>query len=264
MELQSIFSFLGLKDEHRRMYLANLGWGETSITNIAYKAKVPRTSAYVYMEDLLEMGLLLKRIKQGKSFYKAADPEYLEVLLNQKQMELEHSRSTLRNNFSQLQAMQNNTTNKPKIELLEGSEGIKQAYDRTFEAEEIWIQCLTEEYGTVVSDKFFEEYFKKFFEESTIRSKEILKLEDEEYVSKYQSSKNLQLRVPVEQKTETDFWVYDNKVTFVSFNSNRPYALVIEDPDIARCVKNMFDLAWKRASTIDPRVMQGESIKTEF
>ncbi|MBD3362352.1 hypothetical protein GF362_01380 [Candidatus Dojkabacteria bacterium] len=264
MNLTNIFKQLGLKEEHEKVYLANLAWGETIITNLARKTKIPRTTVYLLIEDLLNFGLVTQTLKNGKTYYVPASPEILETLLEQKQKQLQNSIFELKSKMSDIKAMNNSNSKKPKVEFLEGSEGIKQAYERTFEAEEIWIQCLTEDYQQVIPDNFFEDYFNRFFKKSDIKSKEILKLDDEDYVSKYQSDKNLQLRVPIQSKTETDFWVYDNKVTFISFNKDRPYALVIEDEDIARCVRNMYDLAWKRASEIDPRVRKGKEVRTDF
>lgn len=264
MNLESIFSQLGLSEDHVKVYLANLEWGETIITNIARKSKLPRTSVYLFMEDLLALGLITQRLEGNKTFYAAADPDMIEVLLQKKSLEITNSLQQLQQSMSNLKAMQNANPKKPKVEYLEGAEGIMQAYERTFEAEEMWIQCLTDEYTKIVPEKFMNDYFNRFFKQSKIRSKEILKMEDEEYISEYGSDKNLQLRVPVYKNTETDFWVYDNKVTFVSFNTDKPYALIVEDEGIANAMKNLYDLAWRKASELDPRVKAGDKVRTAF
>lgn len=264
MNLSNIFKQLGLKKEHEELYLASLEWGETIITNLARKTKIPRTTVYLLIKDLLDFGLITQTLKDGKTYYVPSSPEVLETLLEQKQKQLQNSIFELKSKIMDIKAMNNSNSKKPKVEFLEGVEGIKQAYERTFEAEEIWFQCLTEDYEQVTSSSFFEDYIERFFKRSDIRSKEILRLEEEYYFSEYKSDNNLQFRVPVKNKTETDFWVYDGKVTFVSFNKDRPYALIIEDVDIASCVKNMYDLAWKKASEIDPSVKAGKKVKTEF
>lgn len=264
MDLQNIFLQLGLKEEHMKVYLANLEWGETIITNVARKSKLPRTTTYLLIKDLQNIGLVTQSMKQGKTIYVPASPEYLEVLLRKKQAELDNSISELKTKMADIKVIQNTNPNKPKVEFLEGADGIMQAYDRTFDAKEIWIQCLAESYTDVVSEKFFDEYFEKFYKKTSIKSKEILKLEDEEYINLYGSAKNLQLRVPIKESTETDFWVYDNKVTFVSFNKERPYAFIIEDESIAKAAKNLFDLAWRQAKNEDPRIKAGKTVKTEF
>lgn len=264
MNLESVFIQLGLTIEHQRVYVANLEWGETIITNIARKSKIPRTTVYLLMEDLLAIGLITQRLEQNKTIYIAADPEIIEILLQKRALEISNSLKQLHESMNNLKAIQNANPKKPKVEYLEGADGIMQAYDRSLEAKELWVQCLTEEYTKIVPEKFMNEYFDKLFKKSNTKTKEILKLEDEAYISEYSSDKNLQLRVPVKQKTETDFWVYDNKVTFVSFNQDKQYALIVEDEGIAQAMKHMFDLAWKQAAAVDPRIKAGQRVKTEF
>lgn len=264
MNLQTVFNTLGLKNEHLKVYLASLEWGETIITNLARKSGIARTTVYLLIKDLIEIGLITQTMQQGASLYAPAEPEYILSLLNQKKLELDTSTFEIQAKMNQLKAIHNNKSNKPKVEYLQGVNGIKQAYKKTFEAQEIWIQCLARNYDKVVPGDFFDKYFAKFFKETQIKSKEILRLDDEEYSSAYASDKNLQLRVPVKQNTETDFWVYDDKVTFVSFNIERPYALIIQDADIASSMRNMYDLAWQKAAQLDPRIQKGEKLKTEF
>ncbi len=249
MDIQNIFELLNLKDEHLKVYLANLEWGETIITNIARKSKLPRTTVYILIKDLLDIGLVTQTMKDGKALYIAADPEFIRTLLEQRQIELKNSISYITKNMAELKAKQNANPKKPKVEFLEGAEGIKQAYNRTFEAKEMLIQCLSEDYEQVVSEKFMNEYFNRFFKQTNIKSKELLREADDEYIKKYGSEKNLQLKVQVKGKVETDFWIYEDKVVFVSFNKDRPYALSIEDVDIAKAMKNLYELAWKQAQS---------------
>ncbi len=259
MNLTKTFEQLNLREEHLAIYLANLERGESSISKLAIKSNVPRTTIYSLIEDLIKQGLITKTLKREKANYVAADPEVLAILLDNKQKEIAQSLNAVKDNLSELKSMQNKKSNKPKVEFLEGAEGIKQAYNMTFDAKEILIQCLAENYEEVVKGKFFEEYFEKFFKKTNIRSKEILKLEDDDYVSEYRSDKNLQLRVPVKPGSETDVMIYDDKVIFVSFNKERPYSLVITDKDIATSLRNIYNLAWEQAKREDPQIKKGEN-----
>lgn len=268
MDITNIFGGLGLKEEHAKIYIASLEWGETSITNLAERADIPRTTAYPFVEELVAMGILKKSLKHGKKNYMPADPEFLKELLKKRSEEIQKLNSELEEKMDSIQLFMKKAGNKPRLTYLEGADGIRQAYNMTFEAEdlgeEVWIQCLTEDYKGVVDGGFFDDYFKRFFA-SKIKSKEILTAGDEEYAAKWGSEKNLQLLVDVGDKpTETDFMVYGDKVIFVSFNKEAPYALVVEDKEIAYCVKNLYSLAWKTAAASDPRVKRGEKVRVEF
>jgi sugar-specific transcriptional regulator TrmB len=267
MDIVKVFEQLGLKQEHAKIYEASLKWGETSITNIAEDAGIPRTTVYPLIEDLISVGIIKRSLKGGKKNYIPAEPEYLQQLLGKKELEIRNLSSELEKEMDNIKLFMSNKGTKPKLTYLEGSEGIEQAYNMTLElneGEEIWIQCLTDNYRDIVSDQFFDTYFKKFFS-GNFKSKEILTTGDQSFIDKYGSDKNLQLMIDVGEKpTQTDFMVYGDTVIFVSFNQESPYALIIEDKEIAFCVKNMFSLAWLQAASTDPRILNNQNVKTEF
>jgi sugar-specific transcriptional regulator TrmB len=265
MDTINAFLSLGLREDHLKVYKASLEWGETTISNLAYKAKLPRTTVYDLVEDLMKKGLIKSSLSAGKKLYTPQDPEYLIVLLKQKQSEMQELLSDFNSNLTELKAMQNTKSNKPKIHFLEGAEGIMQAYEMTFNTKEVLVQCLTtDDYGDV-PEEFFNNYFERFFN-SDIKSKEILAEyeEDGDYIKKYGSGKNLQLRVPVSGDLTTDFMVFDNTVIFVSFDKSNSYALVVDDPKVTNCMKNLFNLAWESASRTDKRILAGENVLIEY
>ncbi|HVX92563.1 MAG TPA: helix-turn-helix domain-containing protein [Candidatus Dojkabacteria bacterium] len=264
MDIINVFTSLGLKEDHLKIYKASLEWGETTISNLAYKSKVPRTTVYEQLDDLIKLGIIKQSLREGKKLYFPENPEFLMALLDRKQNELQELMSNFNSKISELKAMQNTNKNKPKIHFLEGADGIKQAYEMTFNTKEVLVQCLAEDYGDV-EEKFFHDYFNRFFLESNVKSKEILaENEDDDYLKKYGSGKNLQLRVPVKGDLSTDFMVFDNTVIFVSFDTKNSYALVVEDPKVASCMRNLFNLAWESASRTDKRILRGEKVLTEY
>lgn len=246
MDITETFKVLGLKSEHQEIYLANLNWGETSITNIARKSGIPRTSIYTLLPDLIDRGLIIPSMKKGNTLYKAADPEQLFDLLEQEKLRVDQSISELNKNMNNLKAIQKKASPKPSIQYLDGPEGIKKAYTMTLEADEIDIQCFSDNYMDVVSEEFFSDYFSKFHG-SQIKSREILSDSDadKDYAKRRGNKFHKMAHTSNVADSETDFWVYDNTVCFVSFNKKEPYALVIEDEDIATCMKSIFQNAWE-------------------
>lgn len=266
MDIKDIFVELGLKEEHLKLYLASLEWGETSITNLSERAKIARTTAYDLLEELITKGLIIVSLKHKQKNYAPVDPEILVSLLQHKELQVQNLILKLRENMNNLKTMQNTSNMKPKLHYLEGAEGIKQAYEMTFSAKEVLVQCLTDDYGDV-SENFFEDYFERFFKHTNIKSKEILvegSDTDDEYVKKYSSGKNLQLRIPASGDLSTDFILFDNTVIFVSFDKKNSYALVIEDPKVANCMRIMFNNAWENAARLDNRIKRGEKVLTQY
>jgi sugar-specific transcriptional regulator TrmB len=264
MDILDVFKELGLKEDHLKIYQASLSWGETTISNLAYKSKIPRTTAYDLVSDLIKVGLIKLSVKNDSKVYIPEDPEKITELLKNKSSEISNLISVVNNSMKELKAIQNTKKNKPKIYLLEGAEGIKQAYEMTFNTKEVLVQCLTDDYGDV-SEDWFNDYFERFFLKSDVKSKEILREnEDTEYIKRYGSKKNLQLRVPVQGEIETDFMVMDDKVVFVSFEKGGSYALVIQDSKISSAMRNLYNRAWESAIRKDKRIKSGEKVLTEY
>jgi len=264
MDIVKVFDELGLKEEHLKIYKASLSWGETTISNLAYKSGIARTTVYELIDELVNIGIIKTSIKKGKKLYSPAQPEFLMGLLKKKSSELEDLIYNFNNQMKELKAIENTKKLKPKVYMLEGAEGVMQAYEMTFEAKEVLVQCLTDDYGDV-SEEFFNDYFERFFKQSDIKSKEILaENEDEEYIKKYGSGKNLQLRVPVKGETATDFMVFEDKVVFVSFAKGGSYALLVDDAKVASCMRNIYNLAWESAARKDKRIKRGEKVLTEY
>ncbi|MCB9789599.1 hypothetical protein H6763_03750 [Candidatus Nomurabacteria bacterium] len=269
MDIIRVFEKFGLKEDHLKVYKANLEWGETTISNIAYKSRLPRTTVYQYLDDLIKVGLIKQILRDNKKNYVAADPEKLVSMLNDESLDIQKLIKITQKTMSQLKSIQNNRTDKPKVHYLEGEEGIKQAYEMTLEASsEVCIQCYSSNYEKVVKGDFLEDYFKKFFS-SDIRSRELITdtESDEEWAKKWGSKKNLQMMVDistVKNAIETDLMLFDDKVLFVSFNEKNPYALLIEDPDIFNAMKSMFELSWKEAIRSDKRIVRGEKVRTAY
>ncbi len=263
MDILDIFKEFGLKEEHLKIYEANLVWGTTTISNIAYKSKVPRSTVYELIPQLIELGIIKVSNSDSNKLYTAGDPEILKDLLEKKNSKINNLILEYEKKMKELKAIQNNRKNKPKVYILEGVEGVKKAYDMTFEAKEVLVQCLTDDYGDV-PEYFFNEYFEKFFKHSNVKSKEILADNEDENYLKYGSGKNLQLRVPVSGDTSTDLMIYDDKVVFVSFEKTATYSLVIEDGKVANAMKILFNLGWESAAKKDKRVKKGKKVLTEY
>lgn len=269
MDISNVFSQLGLKEDHLKIYLANLEWGETTVSNLAYKAKLPRTSVYSYLEELIDLGLIKGVLRKGKRQYAPAEPEYLITLLQKQKVDVENLIIKMENSMTQLKSIQNNRDDKPKVHYLEGAEGIKQAYELSLKAKkEVLVQCYSGNYAEIVGEEFFDDYFPKFFK-LDVKSREMIgnSKADEDYAKKWGSKKNLQALVDtsnVSNEIETDVMIFDGKVIFVAYDLKNPYALVVEDKSIFDAMKSMYELAWSNAVKNDRRVKAGEKVRVEY
>src|SRR5690242_18817586 len=75
---------LDLSDMEATLYLKLLEIGPINATDLAKALNIPRTNIYLYLEPLFAKGLVAKIVSKGKKQLAAADPEYLETLIDQR------------------------------------------------------------------------------------------------------------------------------------------------------------------------------------
>lgn len=68
---------------------------------------------------------------------------------------------------------------------------------------------------------------------------------DFEYIKKYTTPINKIVQISKEFNTDTDYMVWDDKVAFISYGTNIPVGIIIEDKEIVKFEKVRFELLWK-------------------
>ena len=75
---------LELSDIEAKLYLALLKTGTTGVRELAKSIDIKRTTAYIYVDLLVEKGLVIKTVKGSRKQVSPIDPkEGLEELVNQ-------------------------------------------------------------------------------------------------------------------------------------------------------------------------------------
>lgn len=219
----------GLNEKQVRVYLAVLELGSSSATIIAQRSKVHRTLAYEILDSLVGQGLVSHVIKGKKKYFEAASPEtFLKIL--------EEREQKIRKILPQLAAIKKTVQKKPSITLYEGVEGIKTVFE----------DLLTESKSFVaLSPRIAMENVLKFYFPHLIERREqagihARLLSD----AKPLATKMIDYKL-VPMNYETGVWVYNNKVMIPSFPKRNPLAIVIENEDIAKAVKHLFEMAWE-------------------
>lgn len=79
---------LGLTEKQARVYLALLELGESSISLIASRARVKRTSIYNFISELVTLGLITQTQRRNRTLYRAESPQKLKDLIDNRQKQL--------------------------------------------------------------------------------------------------------------------------------------------------------------------------------
>ena len=238
---------LGLSEKEAKVYLAALELGASSVQEIGKKAGVNRATTYFILESLAKLGLTSSYEKDKKTFFTAEAPEQLDNLLKKQEENIEDNRVELKKNIPELQAIFNLAVGKPKVKFYEGIDGLKAMQQDSLRAK------ITNIYSFTPLDK----YMKAFPEQNAvierIKRKWSLKVI---YTSLKGPTKEASDKksfrearfVPIgEFPFESMIDIFPEKgIRIYNFD---PYfsGVMIEDKNIAKTFKSIFDLSWAAA-----------------
>lgn len=231
-----LLNIFDLKDRKAAVYLATLELGSATVTPIARKAGVLRTTTYDLLEDLQFKGLVFYREHHGRRHYQVSDPRRLKQILQQQQKEVDHS-------LPELLALYKPSKEKPSTRMYDGVGEIARIYEEILSASKL------DAYGNF--DKIeqyypeFKRYLKKQFKR-TIKIRDIVVMSKN--VDKYRklyTPPRQQLRIlPEGMMLETDTMIFDDKVAIISY-ADTVHGLIIESKAIADTQRLLFEQLWK-------------------
>ncbi len=238
---------LELSEEEIQVYLASLEDGNSTVLALAQATGIPRTTVYLLVESLQKKGLLILTILGKKKHYLPASPQELINLAQKRQEQYKQTAKDLEKSIPELQALYNLKHEAPKIRYYEGIEGIKKIYEETLTAEKIYLHCMTQEAREIMGS-YLESYFTRVTRKM-IYTQEIISdsKPDQEFLKEYSTSRNEIVCIPQKYITNTDYMIYGNRVSFITYKDKKPVGVVIEDPEIAHFERLKFMLLWKMA-----------------
>src|SRR5258708_38672740 len=75
---------LDLSDVEAKLYLMLLQTGPTTVRDLAQTVDIKRTTAYFYIDQLVEKGLIMKLVRGSKKLVAANEPGNLQHLVEKK------------------------------------------------------------------------------------------------------------------------------------------------------------------------------------
>src|SRR5690349_21587841 len=126
---------LDLTDEEAKLYLTLLQTGPTSVRDLAETVGIKRTTAYFYIDLLVNKGLIMKLVQGSKKLVAANDPENLQTLVKAKLEEAE----TIQRGFPDILKTLNislpkiDGTNEAEIKYYKGKNGVKKIYEEALQ-----------------------------------------------------------------------------------------------------------------------------------
>jgi len=240
-ELISVLRDFGFSKKEADIYLAVLELGEAQISDIAKKAKLPRTSCYEIIKTLISRQMISYFVKKRTRLYVAEDPKKIASFF-------EHRAEVFKEILPRLLAHSGRAGARPIIRFYEGEAGLRTILDeiidekRNFDA----ITSVEDAHALLSGDfdEFIENRKKHFLHVRLLTDRS----EQSEALREKDGEELRETRfVPVEYNFKTANWIFGEKVALLSMQKEHSIGIVIADEAIADTFRMYFELLWKGA-----------------
>ena len=243
MQLQKVIEQLGYSANEARVYLALLSLGESHVTDVAAKTKMPRSSTQVILETLHKDGLVNFYERRRYKYWLAENPSKLLA-------RLESRKNTIQAVLPQLEALRHGESGTPRVKVFTGVDEIRLIYEDMLETKqhiqgvipwEDWILLL----GRGFMEDFIERRIRHYLRMRLLIPKSPVAISLHARDSKELRETRF---LPEHMHVNTTTLLYGPKVAIVSLNKKLPTAVLIEDHDVSATVNAFFDNLWDQTT----------------
>lgn len=250
-KIKPILLNLGLTQNQIKIYLSLLKNNNLTISELASKIKLTRSSIYENLRSLEIQGYILKELRQKKEIYKAINIEKLTVKLAAKSRSTARMKTKLELMLPQINKWLNNKEEIPQVELFEGKRSQELIFDeiKEFSKDRILI-ASPDSYFTLYPHRVDTEEIKirteKDKQRGIINRKIITDTKFTKKVLKTGVPGVREIKVlPKDVKFKSAVTVYDNKVIIYS-QKGKVFTVVLKSKVIASMMKQIFKTLWNK------------------
>lgn len=242
MNLRTVIEQLGYSPHEVTVYLAALELGGSTVTDIAAKAKLPRTTVNLVIHSLQKCGLMNAYLKRRRKIFTAENPERLMTMLKENE-------TALTSVLPELQALRRELSATSTIRTYHGAQEIKQILNDMLESKhhisailswDDWIDLLGKSYLEDFIEKRYHHYLRIRLLAPKTKNSAALKAKDSQELRVTQFLPELAAIVNAN-------FIYDNKVAIITLNKKKPVGILIEDEDIHHTMEILFETLWRQS-----------------
>lgn len=244
----SSLEVLGLSNNAINIYLFIFEHGNMTMSSIAKKLSLDRSSTYIAAEQLKQAGLAIIDESKRPKLVSVPPPKKILSCLEQHIQMREDAFDEIRNNLGLLKAAYNSEQSAPSLQSFSGSEGLRNIMNDILDSTEELLLLFTNQ--THEKQVFSKKDHDHFIRKRKIKGTHINVIAcDDEYAQKLQSqdaSSNRTTKIirgPSPFKSEV--YVYEDKVAMLSFASD-VIGFIVQSKDYSEFVRWQFDQIWSQ------------------
>jgi len=228
-----------------RVYVALLQLGKATAYSVAKSSGLKKPTTYVILDDMIDKGIVSKIPRAKTMQYTAISPEDLFSIHKSR---LDNARKEA---LPELKALSRGRDYKVRARYYEGLEGIKEMYRQVYK-----LMPNKEYVGFYAHEKdappelinFFKEINEKYRKLNIKRR--VLTVRDPAVMRKYLSKEmrkryNVVAKALPKDKYDSNISIEVFKNYTQIFSHRHLQAVVIDNPDVARVMKQIFNLVWE-------------------
>lgn len=229
---------LGFSENEAAVYVALLGLGSATNSQIARESKLNRITNFEVLKRLSGRGVVSGFKMKGVTYFGALNPE----LLIKKHKE---GLSTLEEGLVDLVKNKNNLK-KPKITTVSTKEGLKQIYEESLLSKS---PILTFTNSKEIRGYFGNEYVDNYVRQRVKKGIKVRGFAVNDEVGRNEKEVGIgHLRevtlLPEGKEVRNEIMIFDDKVAMLSTKDEM--GVVIKNESISESLKNVFELLWDR------------------
>ncbi len=230
--------------------MAILEMGKGTVSEIARKANINRTTGYDILNGLVNEGLASISGKEPKQEYIAESPDKIRDILKNRVQKEQESLKVADGLIPQLKSI-HNVSGRPQVRFYEGEEGLIQVYEDTLTSSEPIRAYATIEDMHRALPHYFPAYYKRRAAKGIIARGIIPRTPAAiERVKHNKEELRETALVPTDKYYfSPEICIYDNKVMIASWREK--LGIIIESAEIADAMKKIFEIAWPEAKRLE-------------
>lgn len=249
-KLENTLSRAGFSPKEVGVYISLLGLGKGTVSQIARKAGINRTTAYDILDNLVGKGVISISGKKPKQEYIAESPDTITAYILREIENKKEALAEIKKIVPELTSL-HNIAGRPSVRFYEGTEGLRQVYEDTLTSHE-----AIRAYATVDDmHKGLPNYFPEYYKRRAGKGIAIRAIVPGTKIGKERKAQDAKEMREIALVPEDAYYfhpeinIYDNKVMIASWREK--LGIIIESAEIADAMKKVYELAWTEAKRLD-------------